>query len=179
MVGSHGTLVCRDTPVEKHCSSHNCGYRRNPIGHRCSKRRNFSFISIFCLPFEIFSEILFGLLFRNWLVSRLARSCVNTPFRKRKNAEKRKHARFRPSIINYINVLWTAFAWACPKSAKRHLCLKCLFELLGWRQDKVACKHVGEIDPRVLKHASRGPHVGLHKYMCGPHSSQTLSKYDF
>jgi len=52
------------------------------------------------------------------------------------------------SDVNFINVLWAAFAPVDPKSVKRYWQLDWILTLLGATGVKAVRKYVGEIDPR-------------------------------
>jgi len=51
--------------------------------------------------------------------------------------------------VNFIIVLWTAFAPVDPKSAKRYWQLDWILTLLGATGVKAVSKYVGEIEPRL------------------------------
>ncbi len=56
------------------------------------------------------------------------------------------------SGVNFINVLWAAFAPVDPKSVKRYWQLDWTLTLLGATCTKAAHKFVGEINPRRQFH---------------------------
>ncbi len=51
--------------------------------------------------------------------------------------------------IDFTNILWATFKHKDPITTKRHWCCNCLFTLLGSASVKGACRHAGEIDPRL------------------------------
>jgi len=53
--------------------------------------------------------------------------------------------------VNFINILHAAFAPIDPKSVKRYWRLDLILTLLGAMCVKAPCKHVGEINPLVVK----------------------------
>jgi len=56
------------------------------------------------------------------------------------------------SGVNFINVLWAAFAPVDPKSVKRYWQLDWTLTLLGATGVKAVRKYVGEIEPRCQFH---------------------------
>jgi len=55
---------------------------------------------------------------------------------------------FQITGVNFINILWAAFAPVDPKSVKRYWQLDWILTLLGATGVKAVHKYVGEIEPR-------------------------------